>query len=59
MTSDVMKTAEWNCTKCGVTNRKLVRVHEAEVEDRCVTCHVKHIVREDARPVRWQASAKK
>lgn len=54
-----MKTAEWNCTKCGVTNRKLVRVHDAEVEDRCVTCHVKHIVREDARPVRWQASAKK
>jgi hypothetical protein len=54
-----MKTAEWNCSKCGVTNRKLVHPTETEIEDRCVTCHTKHIVREDERPVRWQASAKK
>jgi hypothetical protein len=54
-----MKTAEWNCTKCGATNRKLVHASLAEVEDRCVTCHARHIVKEDERPVRWQASVKK
>ena len=54
-----MKTAEWNCTKCGATNRKLVRATHTEVEDRCVTCHTKHVLKEDARPVRWKASAKR
>jgi len=53
-----MKTAEWNCSKCGVTNRKLVQASLTEIEDRCVTCHTRHIVKEDERPVRWQASAK-
>ena len=59
MTNDSMKTAEWNCTKCGVTNRKLVPVNLTEVEDRCVTCHAKHVVKQDERPVRWQAKLKK
>ena len=54
-----MKTAEWNCTRCGATNRKLVPRHETEVEDRCVTCHAKHFVKEDVRPVRWLANARK
>jgi len=54
-----MKTAEWNCTKCGATNRKLVHASLAEAEDRCVTCKARHIVKEDERPVRWQASVKK
>ncbi len=54
-----MKTAEWNCTKCGATNRKLVPLLETETRDRCVSCHARHHVAEDVRPVRWQAVAAK
>jgi len=54
-----MKTAEWNCTKCGATNRKLVHTSLTRVEDRCVTCHARHLVTEDERPVRWRASLQK
>ena len=54
-----MKTAEWICTKCGVTNRKLVNSNHKEVIDKCVTCHTKHRVTEDDRPVRWQAASLK
>jgi DNA-directed RNA polymerase subunit RPC12/RpoP len=54
-----MKTAEWICTKCGVTNRKLVDSSHKEVIDKCVTCHAKHRVTEDDRPVRWQAASLK
>ena len=50
-------TAEWICTRCGVTNRKLVPVGEHAIMDRCVTCGLKHRVTEDARPVRWRAAA--
>ena len=50
-------TAEWNCTRCGVTNRKLVAVGDREVTDRCVHCGLKHHVRRDERPVRWRAEA--
>lgn len=53
------KTAEWICTKCGVTNRKLVEGNTNEVRDRCVTCHTKHRVVEAERPVRWDAAALK
>ena len=53
-----MKTAEWMCTACGVTNRKLVRDDETRTEDRCMTCRKRHIVEEDERPVRWRATAK-
>ncbi len=53
-----MKTAEWNCTNCGATNRKLVPDTATEAEDRCVTCRERHRLMQDVRPVRWQASAK-
>lgn len=48
-------TAEWICTRCGATNRKLVAVHTSETRDRCVTCHTRHVVEPDIRPVRWKA----
>jgi hypothetical protein len=48
-------TAEWICTRCGATNRKLVAVRTSETSDRCVTCHTRHIVEPDIRPVRWKA----
>lgn len=50
-------TAEWQCSRCGVTNRKLVPVNAREVHDRCVHCGRKHIVRPGETPVRWQAEA--
>jgi len=50
-------TAEWICTRCGVTNRKLVAVGQREIMDRCVHCRLKHRVTEDERPVRWRAAA--
>ncbi|MGH7583894.1 MAG: hypothetical protein ACREL5_11780 [Gemmatimonadales bacterium] len=50
-------TAEWICTRCGVTNRKLVDDADHETEDRCVHCGLKHRVRRDERPVRWRADA--
>jgi PHP family Zn ribbon phosphoesterase len=48
-------TAEWICTRCGATNRKLVLAGISEIADRCVTCHTAHLVQPDARPVRWNA----
>ena len=51
------RTAEWQCTRCGATNRKLVAADITRAVDRCVTCHVKHEVTPGARPVRWNASA--
>lgn len=50
-------TAEWNCTRCGVTNRKLVAAGERAATDRCVHCGLAHRLSEDARPVRWRAEA--
>lgn len=50
-------TAEWICTRCGVTNRKLVMVSHHEIIDRCLHCGLKHRVTEDERPVRWRAEA--
>lgn len=52
-----MQTAEWICTKCGVTNRKLVDDTVTETDDRCVTCHTRHQVTRDVRPVFWRAAA--
>lgn len=52
-----MKTAEWLCTACGATNRKLVPDDATRAEDRCVTCHTRHVLQEDPRPVRWVATA--
>ena len=51
------RTAEWNCTRCGVTNRKLVPMSATQVADRCVACHAKHLVAPTTRPVRWEARA--
>ncbi len=48
-------TAEWICTRCGATNRKLVPAGTRSTRDRCVTCHAKHIVEPARRPVRWSA----
>jgi len=49
------KTAEWICTRCGSTNRKLVPDRAVRAQDACVTCHTRHEIEEDARPVRWRA----
>ncbi len=48
-------TAEWICTRCGSTNRLLVGDGATRAEDECVTCHTKHELEADARPVRWRA----
>ncbi|HEU5219530.1 MAG TPA: hypothetical protein VFU23_12800 [Gemmatimonadales bacterium] len=50
-------TAEWQCTKCGTTNRKFVPAGTPRVVDQCVTCHTRHEVTPGTRPVRWKASA--
>ncbi len=50
-------TAEWICTRCASTNRKLVPPGQLEVTDRCVSCHTRHVVSRDPRPVRWTARA--
>lgn len=52
------RTAEWICTRCGATNRKLVSLRVTSTNDRCVTCHAAHVVEPDARPVRWKARLK-
>jgi len=51
------RTAEWICTRCGVTNRKLVPLGQDESRDRCVTCHARHHLDEGDTPVRWLARA--
>jgi hypothetical protein len=50
-------TAEWQCTRCGSTNRKLVPAGTTRVVDRCVSCHAKHELTPGSRPVRWNARA--
>ncbi len=52
------ETAEWLCTKCGSTNRKLVPRHTTVAPDRCVTCRTKHTIWPGSRPVRWNSEAK-
>ena len=49
------RTAEWNCTRCGTTNRKLVAATTTRTVDSCNHCHARHIVEPGARPVRWNA----
>ncbi len=51
----VATTAEWICTRCGSTNRRLVPDGAQRAEDECVTCHARHVLEADARPVRWRA----
>jgi hypothetical protein len=48
-------TAEWNCTRCGTTNRKLVPATTTRTLDSCNHCHARHIVEPGKRPVRWAA----
>lgn len=52
-------TAEWICTRCGSTNRRLVPVGVTRAEDVCLRCHTPHEIEADKRPVRWLARAKK
>ena len=51
-------TAEWLCTRCGATNRKLVSTDTTRTSDRCVTCHARQEVVPGERPVRWEARLK-
>ncbi len=53
--SVVARTAEWICTRCGSTNRKLVPTSVNEMMDRCVSCKAHHLIQLSARPVRWDA----
>jgi DNA-directed RNA polymerase subunit RPC12/RpoP len=54
-----MTTAEWKCTKCGATNRKLVRSEQTTAQDRCVTCHTRHDLRPTPRLIFWEATAQR
>ncbi|HYU09647.1 MAG TPA: zinc ribbon domain-containing protein [Gemmatimonadales bacterium] len=51
-------TAEWICTRCGSTNRRLVPAGVTRAEDVCLQCHTPHQIEQDKRPVRWLARAK-
>jgi len=53
-----MTTAEWKCTKCGVTNRKLLPDDVRSAPDTCVTCGTAHVVTPGARPTFWEATVK-
>jgi DNA-directed RNA polymerase subunit RPC12/RpoP len=57
MTSAQLTTAEWICTRCGATNRRLVPGDAADADDRCVTCRLRHHLTKGDRPVRWNALA--
>jgi DNA-directed RNA polymerase subunit RPC12/RpoP len=48
-------TAEWNCTRCGTTNRKLVPADTRQTTDRCDHCGAIHVIEPGERPVRWMA----
>jgi DNA-directed RNA polymerase subunit RPC12/RpoP len=48
-------TAEWNCTRCGTTNRKLVPLTDERATDRCTHCGARHTIEPGIRPVRWSA----
>lgn len=50
-------TAEWLCTACGSSNRRLVADAETAVEDRCYTCKTPHVLEPSDRPVYWRARA--
>jgi hypothetical protein len=48
-------TAEWICTRCGSTNRRLVPDGATRAVDSCLACHARHDLEADVRPVRWLA----
>ena len=47
MMSVAAMTAEWNCTRCGSTNRKLVPTTTTSTRDRCNHCRA------------WQSSSRR
>ena len=49
------QTAEWQCTRCGTTNRKFVGAALSGSRDRCASCHTRHELTRGPRPVRWEA----
>ena len=49
------RTAEWICTRCGSTNRRLVPADATRAVDECVSCHARHEITANERPVRWGA----
>jgi acetyl-CoA carboxylase beta subunit len=51
-------TAEWLCTKCGASNRKLVMSEITDTVDRCYHCKAAHEIRAAERKVYWTAKAK-
>ena len=51
-------TAEWICTRCGSTNRRLVPAGATRAEDECLRCHTVHVIEQDERPVRWLSRTK-
>jgi DNA-directed RNA polymerase subunit RPC12/RpoP len=51
-------TAEWICARCGSTNRRLVPSGVTTAEDTCLRCHTLHVIKAEARPVRWSALPK-
>ena len=53
-----MTTAEWQCTKCGATNRRLVLPNTTYADDRCYTCRTHHTIEKRERPVFWHAAPK-
>lgn len=48
-------TAEWLCTRCGTSNRKLVSETTDRAVDRCQHCGARHVIQQGERPVRWQS----
>lgn len=51
-------TAEWICTRCGSTNRRLVPAGATRAEDVCLACHTRHEIEADQRPVRWRSRSR-
>lgn len=50
-------TAEWICTRCGSTNRRLLAATTREAKDKCLHCGTSHAIAPGDRPVRWTAKA--
>jgi hypothetical protein len=48
-------TAEWICTRCGSTNRRLLAATTREAVDKCLHCQTAHQIVPGERPVRWDA----
>jgi DNA-directed RNA polymerase subunit RPC12/RpoP len=48
-------TAEWICTRCGTTNRRLLASTVTDAVDKCFHCGVAHDITPGDRPVRWNS----